>query len=216
MLKEIRTLFGYTQSQIAEKAGITQNYYTLVETGKYKQPPALSKIANALNLKRNFLIFGNLIEYPFTSDFYIFTINKAHAHYDPRLDFLLKFIIAPAKYVDILILEWTVNVYPGSESCLAVRDDHGTIFLVRRTIQMATVDMSGKKEKLNLYDNIIDLIEYKQSGFYEANNYLYVKIVNIPIGMVPKIKDGTISKEDIITFFPSIDFFKKLYEVRKK
>lgn len=39
MLAEIRRIFGLTQKELAEKVGLTQNYYTLVENQFVKSFP---------------------------------------------------------------------------------------------------------------------------------------------------------------------------------
>jgi len=51
-LKKIRETAGLSQSQVAEKAGITQNYYSYIESGQRGEKLPIQtakKIAKALN-----------------------------------------------------------------------------------------------------------------------------------------------------------------------
>ena len=50
MIKKLRTDRGLTQEQVAQKAGVTKNYITMLETGARKTPslPVLKRLAKAL------------------------------------------------------------------------------------------------------------------------------------------------------------------------
>ncbi|MEK7571259.1 MAG: helix-turn-helix transcriptional regulator [Patescibacteria group bacterium] len=51
-LKKARKEIGLTQVQIAEKVGISSNYYSMLETGKRENPGSkiMTKIAKVLKL----------------------------------------------------------------------------------------------------------------------------------------------------------------------
>ena len=52
-LKKARKSLGLTQAQVAEKVGISSNYYSMIERGERENPGSniMSKIAKMLNLK---------------------------------------------------------------------------------------------------------------------------------------------------------------------
>jgi len=51
-LKENRQKCGFTQEKLAEKAGISANYLSMVEvTKKFPTPEMLDRLANALNIE---------------------------------------------------------------------------------------------------------------------------------------------------------------------
>ena len=52
-LKKARKSFGLTQLQVAEKVGITSNYYSMIERGEKKNPGSkvMTEIAKVLKLK---------------------------------------------------------------------------------------------------------------------------------------------------------------------
>lgn len=51
--KKARKELGLTQEQVAEKAGISSNYYSMLETGRKDNPSSkvIEKIAKVLKLK---------------------------------------------------------------------------------------------------------------------------------------------------------------------
>lgn len=52
-LKKARKSLGLIQAQVAEKAGITSNYYSMIERGEIENPGSkvMSDIAKVLKLK---------------------------------------------------------------------------------------------------------------------------------------------------------------------
>lgn len=52
-LKKARKSLGLLQAQVAEKAGITSNYYSMIERGEIENPGSkvMSDIAKVLKLK---------------------------------------------------------------------------------------------------------------------------------------------------------------------
>jgi transcriptional regulator with XRE-family HTH domain len=52
VIKKLRTDRGLTQEQVAQKAGVTKNYITMLETGARKTPslPVLKRLAKALGV----------------------------------------------------------------------------------------------------------------------------------------------------------------------
>lgn len=52
-LKRARKELGLTQEQVAEKAGISSNYYSMLETGRKDNPSSkvIEKIAKVLRLQ---------------------------------------------------------------------------------------------------------------------------------------------------------------------
>jgi len=52
VLKKLRNAQGLTQEQVAEKAGVSKNYITMLETGTRKSPslPVLKRLAKALGV----------------------------------------------------------------------------------------------------------------------------------------------------------------------
>lgn len=56
LLKEARLKKGFTQTQVADKAGVSQPYYNLIENNKSSRPPSLyivEQIANVLDSDTN-------------------------------------------------------------------------------------------------------------------------------------------------------------------
>lgn len=56
LLKEARLKKGFTQTQVADKAGLSQPYYNLIENNKSSRPPSLyivEQIANILDCDTN-------------------------------------------------------------------------------------------------------------------------------------------------------------------
>jgi transcriptional regulator with XRE-family HTH domain len=52
VIKKLRNARGLTQEQVAEKAGVSKNYITMLETGTRKSPslPVLKRLAKALGV----------------------------------------------------------------------------------------------------------------------------------------------------------------------
>ncbi len=52
-IKKARKKAGLTQEQVAEKAGITSNYYSMIERGEVENPGSkvMTEIAKVLKLK---------------------------------------------------------------------------------------------------------------------------------------------------------------------
>jgi transcriptional regulator with XRE-family HTH domain len=52
VIKALRNERGLTQEQVAEKAGVSKNYITILETGSRKSPslPGLKRLAKALGV----------------------------------------------------------------------------------------------------------------------------------------------------------------------
>lgn len=58
-LKEKREQFGYTQQQLAEKLGLSQQYYSLIETGNRQQElnlPLVLKLSELFNISMDFIV----------------------------------------------------------------------------------------------------------------------------------------------------------------
>jgi transcriptional regulator with XRE-family HTH domain len=52
VIKKLRNAQGLTQEQVAEKASVSRNYITMLETGTRKSPslPVLKRLAKALGV----------------------------------------------------------------------------------------------------------------------------------------------------------------------
>lgn len=74
----MRKLFGYTQSELAQKIGKTQNYLTLVETGRAKSAPVINKIAKLFKISPTFLTEDprDPLNPIFLSNYYFFTLKR--------------------------------------------------------------------------------------------------------------------------------------------
>lgn len=58
-LKDKREELGFTQQQIAEKLGLSQQYYSLIEAGNRQQEinlPLVLKLSNLLNVSVDFIV----------------------------------------------------------------------------------------------------------------------------------------------------------------
>lgn len=78
-IKKLRKVKGYTQAQLAEMSGISDNYIGYIERGK--QPPSLitlEKIATALDVTVGYLFYSieNLVLKPQKPDKKTLLINK--------------------------------------------------------------------------------------------------------------------------------------------
>ena len=58
-LKKIRREIGYSQSELAQKSGLTQQSIQWIETGKSRGGRSLGKIARALNVDEQYLRYGS-------------------------------------------------------------------------------------------------------------------------------------------------------------
>lgn len=238
MLKKIRELFGYTQQALAAKVHTTQNYYTLVERAPNRSAPTVQKIGNFLGISVDFLM-GNEKSYPFTRDFYVFTLREESlSAYSDIFNFLLK----RSAYLDVIYFERSTE-QSGRKLlpvCIAIKDDHGTIILINRRAKRRTFTIKGKPPKTVETESLVGLNLFRQM-LYEKT-WIYEKTLAIEDSLYKKIKKAVdriitaeetpadtervteetnqdiepVSRKDIEEFFPTLGFFERLYEVHRK
>ncbi|MDA8090452.1 MAG: helix-turn-helix transcriptional regulator [Nitrospiraceae bacterium] len=198
MLTQIRKLFGYTQAELAKKVGVTQNYYTQIENGLSKSAPLIGKISNEIKIKESFLLGHGKHEYPFLSDFYIFNPSPSFEN----SDFVLKYICAPSDFIDVVFLS-DLSTRRVVITCLAMRDDHDTVFLFKRQ-----VNVPGSRIYL-FSDNFRDELHYLvPSLVYETTRRIPDKFMQI-------IENGTVERNDVIELFPGVEYFEEMYKAHK-
>jgi transcriptional regulator with XRE-family HTH domain len=240
ILELTRKLFGYTQAELAKKIGKTQNYYTLIETGRATSRPVLKKLSHHLKIDEGFLD-GEFelpfeFSYPFLSDFYVFYLkdNDRNAY-----EYILRFICRNSELIDIVFLLFRFPI--GSKKrfggkrpimMMALRDDKNTVFLFRRHEKL-NLGPSYTKGKLNLLamagvkGEEHDMTEYptieKGSPLLDVELFLdklndlegpvvFQQSVNVSMDLAKKVENGSVSRADILNLFPDTEYFRKLYE----
>lgn len=214
MLEEVRKLFGYTQEELADKIGITQNYYTQIETGASKSTPVIEKISKALKIKESFLTSqGEYVEYPFLSDFYIFFLTDKRIF--QSYTFVIDYICSRSKFIDAIFFlrraETRFSPFPPV-IYLALRDDHDTVFLFKRrskTRMPATASGGGPWQRKEIESKVfpfVDSFREKLHGLRSA--YIYEGTILIPDELFKKVEDNEVSRDDIISYFPGSGYFE--------
>ncbi len=226
MLDHVRKLFGYTQSELAAKVGITQNYYTQIETGSSKSAHVIAKISKELRIKESFLIsVGEYTEYPFLGNFYIFYLPERRAIQGYK--FLLDYICSPSKFVDVVFFFirppshrmplYSFTVY------IAFRDDHDTVFLLKRQNKTTTFSVARKTkdakpyQKENVRYKMFSLIDIFREELHKLRTtYVYEKTVRIGDDFLDAIEKGVISRGDVLAYFPTEEYISGLCKSRGK
>lgn len=61
-LKYVRACYGFSQAELAEKAGTTQQAIQQAEKGKARQPRYLHHLAQELEISIDWMIFGTVVQ----------------------------------------------------------------------------------------------------------------------------------------------------------
>ena len=240
-LELTRKLFGYTQAELAKKIGKTQNYYTLIETGRAKSRPVLKKLSSILKIDEGFLNSEHELpyvgSYPFQTDFYVFFLKESD-----RLshEYIQNYIFGPSELIDITFFELTLP-FPFERKLInkrpivmmALRDDHDTVFLFRRQDRQPTKALEKEQEKSDKEVKVrgfsVTVIPQLEKGSRLLNIDLFLnrlndlkgpdvfqKSVNISLELLLKIEKGSVTKNDILEYFPDEAFFQRLSEKHSK
>lgn len=220
MLEQIRKLFGYTQDDLAKKIGISQNYYTQIETGSAKSAPVIAKISNELKIKESFLTsLGEYVEYPFLSDFYTFQLIEQRIVQSYK--FLIEYICSKSKCIDIVFFLVRGGSYRTGLSpifYIALKDDHGTLFLFKRRSK-SFVRYAGiqRRESKEIESRTFPLIDFFREELYKIpSTYVYEQTILTSDELFNKIENIEVSREDILPYFPDLAYFDLLYRAHKE
>ncbi|MBI1767113.1 MAG: helix-turn-helix transcriptional regulator [Bacteroidetes bacterium] len=214
----IRKLFGYTQAELAKMIGTTQNYLTLIETGKGKSTPVIKKVAKLLQINPAFLSEssdapGKLI---FLGDFYVFALKSND--FQPYI-FLLKCHSGYSRFIEVVYIfsDGPLSTKPRSSSYprplegVGVKDDRGTIFFFKgqdgRKLDTVILNMTPPSHG--------PIRGFGRSRFSSQPVFapdMIERRIKAPAELSNKIHDGTTTRSDISKLFFSPDYFKKLAE----
>lgn len=186
MLKKVRQLFGYTQEELAAKMTppMKQNYYALIESDPNRSAPAVEKIGEFLGISVDFLLRKK--SYPFTRNFYIFTLRD-----EPRYAYpdIFSYLLQQSTYLDVIFFEAGTDFFwkKPFPVCIAVKDDRGTIILINRRAKRRTLSVAGQpKSKTVETENLVSLNLFRQL-LYEKE-YVYEKTLAMEDSLYKKIK----------------------------
>lgn len=220
MLEQMRKLHGYTQEQLAKEVGITQNYYTQLESGKARSERVILKLSEFLKIKESFLASsGEYYEYPFLSDFYKLFLTEQRIAQSYR--FLIDYICSKSKYIDAVFFRRPKIGFPVTSQiiCLALLDDRQTLFFFQRRAKRFSLkrDHPSLRAETNASNDeqvmpfpLIDL--FREELYKLSPTYIYERTVLIDDDLSKKIEDGTVERDDLMTYFRNKDYFKGLYE----
>lgn len=218
-----RKLFGYTQRELAQKIGKTQNYLTLIETGRAKSAPVISQISQLLQVNAAFLS-GDLPAHGdpiFLDDYYVFTLKTDY--FQPYI-FLLKCLSAYSSFIEVVYVFSDVPIsankrsgtYPRPLEGVGIKDDRGTIFFFR--------GQNGRK----LDTLILNLTPPSQSPIIDfGGNRFFSPLVIVSSNMIERrikasaelckqILEGSTTRSDISKIFFRIEYWKKLAGLHSK
>jgi transcriptional regulator with XRE-family HTH domain len=222
MLEQVRKLFGYTQDELAKGIGISQNYYTQIETGKAKSAPVIGKLSRRLNIAASFLMSrGEYYEYPFLADLYFFNLTEQRIFQSYK--FIIEYICSRSRYIDIVFF---LLRKPPSEFLsrspifyIAIRDDHRTLFVFRRRSKMrrhapgdARVGSTrtAKEEEIRVFP-LVDLFREELHKL----PYIYENTFLMDDQLFDQFEKEEIARKRLLSFFPDAGYFYKLYELHK-
>ncbi|MGO9613056.1 MAG: helix-turn-helix domain-containing protein [Dissulfurispiraceae bacterium] len=225
MIAEVRKLLGFTQNDLAEQVGVTQNYYAVIESNPTKSAPLMQKLSKQLKISEQFLAFGDRSRYPFLAKFYTFYLD--HLKPFSGYDFLNTNICRESSFVDLVFFLNRSTRYSQDFSiiCFAMRDEHDTIFLVtskgRRPYFKIAGDMKRSKMKTeetelaNIGYSIPRINLFKKDLYKHDSLLVYEKTVIAPDPLYSNLANGKVSRKDVAGFFPDKNYFKLLYEAHK-
>ena len=216
MLEQMRKLNGLTQEQLALKVGITQNYYTQLESGKAKSARVISKLSEFLNIKESFLSSGGeYYEYPFLSDFY--TLFLTEQRIAQSYHFLNDYICSKSKYIDVVFFRRPRMGLPMPSQIIsfALLDDRHTLFFFQRRSKRISKDIRSRltppsNDEQVMPFPLVDL--FREELHTLPSTYIYERTVLIDDELSKKIEEGIVQRDDLIAFFKSKNYFKELYE----
>ncbi len=241
MLKTARLFYGYTQEELAQKIGKSQRYYTQIENGPSKSAPLIKKLSSILQMKESYLgSSAEYIEYPFVADFYLFCLTEKELYDLYRK--IVEDICSKSEFVDVLFLlvrPSLIGVMPrlGGYPVIyvAIRDDRDTIFLFRRKLKtrryaLATsgrsseiaedaVNMDGSKK---LSSRQVEVKTFFRSDTFRdmlqsiKGTYVCEMTRMVTEDLYRRIEEGSVTREDIVKLFPSVDYFESMYRAHTK
>lgn len=243
MLKTARRLYGYTQEELAQKAGKAQRYYTQIENGSSKSAPLLRKLSGILKLRESYL--GSLdeyeyIDYPFLADFYQFCI--ADKNLGEMYRNIVRDICSKSAFVDVIFLLVNpsligVKTAPGAYPVMyiAIKDDRDTVFLFKRrlktrgyarasaltmsdiTADNSSLDVSQKLSGKKLVTNTFFRIDYFREALRSMQGTYVYELTKMAHGdLYNRIEEGTVTREEIARLFPGLDFFEGMYQAHTR
>jgi transcriptional regulator with XRE-family HTH domain len=223
MLEQIRKLYGYTQTELAREAGITQNFFTSIETGKIRAASSLSKIAEVLQIKTSILLSqGEYIDYPFLADFYIFTPKERNVVQLYKL--ISDLICSKSEIIDAAFLfanpsepDFVGETGEISLRHILLRDDRGTVFLFRRN-HKSKISSSNRRVREDKERGIttFPMADSFRRILHSLNGTkVHERSLTETSDLSNKIEAGTVKKDDVLHLFPDVQFFHAQYDAHK-
>ena len=211
MLQEIRKLFGYTQEELAKKVGVTQNYYTQIESGSSRSAPLITRLSTELKIKESFLL-GEYHDYPFLADSYNFCLTERKTVQAYR--FIHTFICGPSKYVDVVFFlrhpKRIINLGP-TVVCITIRDDHNNVFIF--TTRVKSFSHSPGRGRLRdepkkeVFHTTFPRVDSFREDLHKLHStYVYEKSVGMDEVLENAVESGTVKKELIMAYFPTKEY----------
>lgn len=221
MLEQIRKLYGYTQSELAGKIGISQNFFTQIESGASKSAPSIAKLSDVLRVKKSLLLSqGEYLEYPFLSDFYVFNLIEHSIVWYYK--FIADLICSKSAFIDVIFFLSLPNV-PRSPTMpwimprryILMRDDRDTIFLFKRLLKTRKSRVAGKNMEHKFIEPFTMLDSFRRILHSLRETKVHEMTIIAPDDLYEKIDSGEVTRGNVLPFFPDADYFYKQYEVHK-
>ncbi len=156
----------------------------------------------------------------FLSDFYIFrlTDNKINDSYE----IILKHICGRSAFIDVLFLHVRPSLVKAPVVAMghpvlyiAIRDDHNTFFLLRRNLRtrgysVATFNKTSARREVEI--KTFPRVDSFREGLHAATPYVHDMTRTVPVKLFELIESDAATRDDILPFFPSADYFRGQYE----
>lgn len=224
MLEQIRKLYGHTQAELAGKIGISQNFFTQIESGASKSAPSIAKLSEVLQIKQSLLLSqGEYLEYPFLADFYVF--NLMDYGLIQSYKFIADLICSKSAFIDVIFFLATpilpaTKMRPANLSLIRhilLRDDRNTIFLFKRHFKTRGFTIAGgRRENREIEVTNFTMVDSLRKILHSLREIkVHEMTITEPEGFHEKIVSGEVKREDVLPFFPDADYFHKQYEAHK-
>lgn len=211
VLKDIRTLLGFTQELFAKEICVAFSYYRLIESKGEASKAILDNIEKKLGISTLFLTKGGDVS-PFTNDFYLFCLYDEIGGYNLLIDY----IYSRSDVIDVVFLlkdEPTVMECPTV--AIALKAVCGRIFLVKKGVtSRATIripaDERGHPYKKDDKSETFRFIEYFRDQLHRHRvKPVHDRVERIKEDLFAKIANNKVERNDLERFFLDVEYFNK-------